>query len=337
MPILYEVPFQLQNLISSQQASLIGAIIKDNATGQVLGHVQQASGLSSMLTQAVSSTLSGGFSPLSAVSVVQNEALRRGVAELKDGMILMQNLQYGTLALSGLGLGVSIAGFAATLTKLKAIEAKLEGLSDAMEAVTSDRRDDDLKTIFADVSGDLQNIETLVDRRDPQRVAEQLQLSLSRSTHLIEKEFVRLSDVRGKTELPLVVLDRLWALAAAIRLCQEASLQALFAADDLEVAQRFGQTEIDRQLALMGAVSPETLSRLIGRGERDPVMAFEKRKAALVQARMLGDGLKGGVHSLAGQVSTAKALRSEGINGLQYLREARLAHDSTFLCLMPKV
>lgn len=337
MPLLYEIPVQLQAMIGSQQASLIGAIIKDNTTGQILGHVQQASGLSSVLTQAVGSTVSGGFSPLSAISVVQNETLRRGVAELKDGMILMQNLQYGTLALSGLGLGVSIAGFAATMAKLRAIEARLESLSHALEAVTSDRRDDELKTIFADVSGDLQNIETLADRRDPQRVAEQLQLSLSRSTRKIESHFIRLSDVRGKTELPFDMLDRLWALAAAIRLCQEASIQALFAADELEVAEHLGQVEIDRQLVLMGAVSPDVLSRLISRGEQDPAVAFEKRKALLVQARVLGDGLKGGVQSLAGQVSTAMALRSEGISGLRYLREARSTQDAPFLCLLPKV
>jgi hypothetical protein len=337
MPLLYEIPLQLQAMIGSQQASLIGAIIKDNATGQILGHVQQASGLSSMLTQAFGSAVSGGFSPLAAISVVQNETLRRGVAELKDGMILVQNLQYGTLALSGLGLGVSIAGFAATLAKLRAIEMRIDQLSDRVEAITADRRDDDLKTVFADVSGDLQNIETLTDRRDPQRVAEQLQLSLSRSTRKIEGYFVRLSDVRGKAKLPLDVMDRLWALAAAIRLCQEAAIQALFAADELEVAEHTGRVEMERQLALMGAVSPDILSRMVSRGEQDPVTAFDTRKVALAQARILADGLKGGVQSLAGQVSTARALRSEGISGLQYLREARSAKDGPFLCLLPSL
>ena len=337
MPLLYEIPLQLQAMIGSQQASLIGAIIKDNTTGQILGHVQQASGLSPVLTQAFGSTVSGGFSPLAAVSVVQNETLRRGVAELKDGMVLMQNLQYGTLALSGLGLGVSIAGFAATLAKLKAIEAKLEALSGAIEIVTSDRRDDELKTIFADVAGDLQNIETLADRRDPQRVAEQLQLSLSRSTRKIESHFIRLANMRSKADHSSDILDRLWALAAAIRLCQEASIQALFAADELEVAEHLGLVEIDRQLALMGIVSPDALSRLISIVDEDTITGFEKRKTVLIQARLLADGLKGGVQSLAGQVSTAKALRSEGITGLQYLREARSTQDAPFLCLLPKV
>lgn len=337
MPLLYDVPLQLQAMIGSQRASLVGAIIKDNATGQILGHVQQASGLSSVLSQTVGSAFSGGFSPLAAISVVQNETLRRSVAELKGGMVLMQNLQYGTLALSGLGLGVSIAGFAMTLAKLRAIEATLDQLSQGLEEITSDRRDDDLKAIFADVTGDLQNIDTLAERRNPQRVAEQLQLSLSRSTRKIENHFVRLSDVVGKTQFRFDVLDRLWALAAAIRLCQEASIQALFAADELEVAEHLGLVEIERQLALMRAASPNVLSRMVSREKQDHVMAFDTRKAALVQARTLADGLKGGVQSLAGQVSTARSLRSEGMSGLQYLREARSMQDAPFLCLLPSL
>lgn len=335
MPLLYEIPLQLQAMINSQKASLIGAIIKDNTTGQILGHVQQASGLSSMLTQAVGSAVSGGFSPLAAISVIQNESLRHGVAELKDGMILMQNLQYGTLALSGLGLGVSIVGFAAMIAKLRAIETRLDQLSDGLETITADRRDDELKAVFADVSGDLQNIETLTDRRDPQRVAEQLQLSLSRSSRKIETHFVRLIDVRGKNQLPLAVIDRLWALAAAIRLCQEAAIQALFAADELGAAEHIGLLEMERQLALMRAVSPDVLSRMVSRGENDPLAAFDTRKAAFAQAMILANGLKGSVHSLAGQVSTARAIQSEGISGLQYLREARSTQDAPFLCLLP--
>ena len=336
MPLLYEIPTGLQALINSQQASLIGAIIKDNASGQILGHVQQASGLGSLLTRAVASTVSGGFSPLSAISIIQNEALRRGLAELKEGMILLQNLQYGTLALSGLGLGVSIAGFAMTIAKLRAIESTLDQLSDGLKAVTADRRDDELKAIFAEVSGDLQNIETLTDRREPQRVAEQLQLSLSRSTRRIETHFTRLLNTGGESRMTSDVMDRLWALAAAIRLCQEASIQALYAADELEVAEKVGVVELERQLALVRAFSPDMLSRMASRGEEDHSKEIEVRRSALVKARTLADGMKGGVQSLAGQISIARALRSEGISGLKYLKDARSVKDAPFLFLLPK-
>ena len=92
---------------------------------------------------------------------------------------------------------------------------------------------------------------------------------------------------------------------------------------------------MERQIALMGTLSPDALSRLVSRTEPNPVAAFDLRKAALAQARILADGLKGGVQSLAGQVSTARALRAEGLSGLQYLREARSNKEAPLLCLVP--
>lgn len=334
MPLLYEIPLQLQALIGSQQASLVGAIIKDNATGHILGHVQQASGLTSVLGQAAGGVLSSGFSPLGMMSLVQNEHIRRGVAELQNGMILLQNLQYGTLALSGLGLGVSIAGFAATLARLKAIEARLDALDTAVDMVTQDRREDDLKSVFADVAADLQNVETLSDRRDPQRVAEQLQLSLARATRRIEQNFTREADLSSRSSIPIEHLDRLWTLAAAIRLCQEASIQALFAADELEVAQRFGQFELERQITLLQSLSPDILSRLVSRGEKDLEVARVLRQTALSQARLLTDGIRGGVLALGGQVSIANTLRAEEMTGIDYIRSIKANTEAPLVCLV---
>lgn len=100
-----------------------------------------------------------GFSPLGLISVAQNEHLRQGVATLKEGMILMQGLQHGTLALSGLGLGVSVAGFALMAAKLRGISSRLDAITDAIGLITTDRRSDEVKTILADVSADIWNVE----------------------------------------------------------------------------------------------------------------------------------------------------------------------------------
>ena len=336
MPLLYDIPFHLQTLVGTQRASLVGAIIKDNLTGQILGHVQQTSGFSSAVGQAFGALGTSSFSPLSAISVFQNEQLRRSIAELGNGMLLMQNLQYGALAISGLGLGVSVAGFAATMAKLRAIEGQLDGISEKIGRITSDRREDDLKTVFAEVAGDLQSVETLIDRKDPQRVAEQLQLSLARSIRKIEKDFVREADVRHKTLLPIEALDRLWTLAAAMRLCQEASIQALFVADELRVAQQFGQVELVRQIELLQSISPDILSRMVSRSEKDPIAASKLRQVALAQARTLADGIKGGVLSLAGQVSISIALQDEGTGGHDYMRAVRTESSASLAYLMPK-
>ena len=337
MPLLYEVPTHLLAMITSDKASLLGAIIKDNATGHILGHVQQASGLSSLLGQTASALGSSGFSPLSAISVFQNEQLRRSIGELQNGMFIMQNLQYGGLALSGLGLGVSVAGFAVTMAKLRAIETQLDEISDKIGQTTKDRREDDLRTVFADVAADLQNVETLINRRDPQRVAELLQLSLARSTRRIEKDFLREGEIRQRMSISIETLERLWTLAAAMRLCQEAAIQALFAADELGVARQYGQVELDRQIELLQSISPDILSRMVSRNEKDPVAASALRTSALSQATTLAKGIKGGVLALASQVSIAKALQDEGTRGIEYMRAVRAETSASLVYLLPKI
>ncbi|MCW1919903.1 hypothetical protein NX862_14175 [Rhodobacter sp. KR11] len=109
-----------------------------------------------------------------------------------------------------------------------------------MTQVTRDRRDDDIKITLAEISGDLLSLETLTDRSDPRRFAEHLQANLTRSTRKLETHFRREATAPNLT---LAQLDLLWTLAGAMRLCQEAALQALFMADELQAAERLGATE----------------------------------------------------------------------------------------------
>lgn len=323
MPLLYDIPAHLMELIASNKASLFGAIIKDNASGQILGHVQQSSFLQHALgTLPGVGDLITGFSPPHILSAVQNEQIRRGIAELQNGMVLIQNLQYGALALSGLGLGVAVAGFAAILGKLKAIEKEIRRLSSAIEQVTKDRRQDELQMIFADVTSGLQFIETLPERKDPARGIENLQLSLLQSLGRIEMHFQREADVASLLSIESRRIDLLCALIAAMRLCQDALLQSAFWADELRVARRVAHSQLERMTGLLQSICPDTLSRLASRGEANLNAARKRRLEALTQARILEDGLKGAVLSLAGQAGIAETLIADGISGPEYMKAA---------------
>ena len=319
MPLLYAIPPLLQAAIDSGGAQLFGAIIKDTTTGQILGHVQQT-GLTTQILNGIGGL--GGqalntFTPLGMISVAQNEHLRQGVAALKEGMVLMQGLQYGTLALSGLGLGVSIAGFALMNARLGGIETRLAEIADAVGQITAERREDEVTAIFADISADIRNVDSLTIRANPRSVAERMQENLARSAARLDRHLRREAGLTGLSSIPLERLDRLWTLAAAIRLCQEAAIQALFAADELGVAETYATLCLNEQMALLETISPDALSRLVARG--DPAM----RSQALDQARHLSDGIRGGVMALAGQISIAGTLQAEGTSGLDYLRQVR--------------
>ncbi|MBC7137230.1 MAG: hypothetical protein H5U17_00550 [Defluviimonas sp.] len=330
MPLLYEIPPLLQMAINSNAAELVGAIIKDKATGHILGHVQQTGVMSQVLNQVggFAGQAVNAFSPLQAVSILQNEHLRRKVAELKEGMILMQGLQYGTLALSGLGIGVSVAGFAMMAARLRGIETRLKDIASAISEISATQRADDVRGILADVSADIRNVDGLTSRANPQSVAERMQENLARSAARLDQHLRREADVTGLSSLPLEQLDRLWSLAAAIRLCQEAGIQALFAADELRAAEDYATLCLQEQMELLEMLSPDALARLVARGDG------ALRPKAVEQAQLLSDGIRGGVMALAGQISIAGTLRAEGTRGIDYMRQVR-AEETRPLLFLP--
>lgn len=332
MPLLYEIPLALQQAISSGQAGLVGAIIKDNATGQILGHVQQTGVLQSVLS-SVASGAGNSFSPLGMVAVVQNEALRQGVAALQHGMVLMQGLQYATLAVSGLGLGIAIAGHGVTLARLNAISGQLALLDKAVAQVTQDRRDDDLHGLLADLRADVGNVDLLATMNAPRDAATQLHLSLDRAGNRLEEHFRRASDIDGLESMPLEQLDRLWSLAAAIRLCREAAMEALFVADELAAVTQRGEAVIERQLDLLRGLAPDRFARLVARSDADFVTMGDRYQTALARAHILTDGIRGGLHATVAQIGIASTLQAEGLSGTDYVRKLRQEDKAELLYL----
>lgn len=334
MPLQYTIPAWLAERIAAGQAELIGAIIKDTVTGRILGHVQQTSVAQEAVRMVLGEvTNAGPFAPLNVVAVVQNVQIARGIADLKESVLLLQHMQVASLALSGLGLGVTVAGFAVMHARLNAIEQRLDATEERLDEILSeirkaneDRRSDDLKTVFADVEADLQNLNILPYRADPNEVAEtsrQLQLSLTRSTRQLERHFRSVADIAEHVSAPLELLERLWTLAGAMHLCQQASMQALFVANDLAAAQMFGKIEVERHFNLLKACIPDELSRLISRSKERPEEAREMRQKALKQAHILRDGVKGGLRDLAGQISLSRALQDEGKSGYDFVCDLR--------------
>lgn len=142
-------------------------------------------------------------------------------------------------------------------------------------------------------------------------------MSLARSAARLDGYFRREADVASLSSIRLEHLDQLWTFAAAIRLCQEAALQALFAADELATAEEYAGRCLQEQMALLEMLSPDSLARLVAR--RDAAL----RSQALEHAQRLSDGLRGSVMALASQISIAGTLRAEGTRGIDYLRQVR--------------
>lgn len=198
MMIPYAPPEWLLSHLANGSARIIGAMIHSTETGVILGHMQQTAGLLSMFARITGGAASGGFHPIEvAVSdaaqfgaLVQNEQIKGKLDALQQSLALTQSRQYASLAVSGLGLGVSLAGFAIMSKRLTAIEKQLSVVGQERGAITQDQRDDELRDIFAEIEADLQQVDLLGMMEAQARAPTALQMSLARNAHKLHRRFL---------------------------------------------------------------------------------------------------------------------------------------------------
>ncbi len=304
------------------------------ATGRVLAHVQPTGifqTLAQSALQGVTSTLTQGFNPLGILTVIQNQQIKNRLAEVQSSLSLLQNMQVANLAVSGLGLGVSVVGFAVMLKELKSIKNQIDALSDRVDQVTRDRRDDTIAVIFADISAELETVDSLSSRNDPRRVAEDAQRGLARASHHLQGHFERV--VALDSALTEKDLDLLWSLAAAMRLCSDAGIKALFRINELSTAAEISRQHAHRFAEMGESLSADKIARLIaGKASKVEEMSTMRQKA-LIPAKLLVGNVRTSARLLYDQSNLAKLLVDRGASGRQYLEEAEAENEVPLLYL----
>jgi len=116
--LLREVPAGLRAGVDAGDYRVFGSIIRSVKSGRIVGHLQETSALSSLLSAGPASLPQMA---LGAVSVVQNE-------QIKAAISVVQSLQVANLALSGISIGVSIAGTALLAHRIGRVERKVDAV-----------------------------------------------------------------------------------------------------------------------------------------------------------------------------------------------------------------
>lgn len=327
IPLLYAIPPSLLARAATGQVQLFGAILKDSATGQIVGHVQQTGLLGQMLSGAAGMA-STPFLPLQmAANMAGDGMILSKLADMNETLNLLQVLQVGSLAVSGVGLGVCIAGFAMVLKRLKAIEAHLAGLVQKIDAVTADRRADELRLLFADIATALDDVETLTLRRRQTATGEAAQRELAQCAGRLEVHFRNHADRLRKEVVTEADLDALWSVAAAIRLCHEAGSRALFQIDELDAASGLTARQAQRYLDLSRPLSPDGLARRIAAESATASEFAAARTAATPAATTLVRGLREAAAAIISQSALAADLSARRISGPAYLDSVQQMAD----------
>ena len=162
MSIPFDIPARLMLRYASGDLIRSGALLREASSGRIVAHLQETAGLARMM--------GGSFNPVglaaNGLQIYQNE-------QIKAGLEVVKNLGIANLALTGISIGVSVAGFAVLATKLCRIEAGIDELGAAIERVSHkvDRvRDHLVRQELADLRAELRRIDGawILDRDDAQ-------------------------------------------------------------------------------------------------------------------------------------------------------------------------
>ena len=336
MPLLYEIPLSVFSRISSGEAEVVGALIKEVASGKILAHVQPTLGFFNAFAQVGGTIAQTGFSPLGAIGVVQSEQIKSGIGRLEQGMGLVQNLQFANMALTGIGVGVSIAGFAIMNMRLNAIENNLGTLREDVREIGSMMQAAEIRRLFSEIRAALKDLDSVTTRTDHLALASSLQRQLSSHVSSLNDLLMEAMAIRKETSLPIGRLDLIWTLSSAKWLCEDAELRALFVSEDLEHADEYATHYINDNLKCLDQLNPDALTRLIAAGENGLTKSVAKRREAAGLVDGIANGFVRAVENLSQQQSLSRALVEDGTSGRTFIQAASRETKTQFLIVMPE-
>jgi len=317
MSIAFEIPARF----ATSEFYRIGTTMRSHATGQIVAHLQETTGLTRMAGL--------GFDPTSMVAggiqIYQNE-------QIKVGLALVQNLQIANLALTGVGIGVSVAGFAILARKLDRIERSLAEITAAIQRLAKKVERIEARLIrveLAELRAELRRIDEAWMRSDAQaqwRIAADRLLTLEQAFG----DHVRAADSgAGDASLRALMVD-------AFTLAGSSRISALLAANEADAAG-FGARGFARSLAgFTGNIGAPQILREMQMAETAPADPAA-RLAAIARLRPQAEAgatlVREREDSAATAPITIAALTRAGVSGREWLERARSEAEAPLICL----
>lgn len=254
MPLLFDIPPHLLSRVNAGDVVRYGAILKEARTGKILAHLQETGALHGTLLN----TLISPFNPVNtASSVLENFQLYRldvKVNEVLQLLEILNGMQVANLALSGLGIGVNVAGFALINRRLDELSSNVAEIHDLLATFVDEMRRKRLVELEDRLRAQLQHAEEGWDHNDSKRVWTRVADELHDLLYLYDSVIDDTFDARP------VNLNLLAYLLQRYRTLASTRVKCLMLLDELEPAKQFSQRFSRETGRILDGVSPFELS-----------------------------------------------------------------------------
>lgn len=337
-PVLAQIPAQFQNDPTIYRVGML--LFRQGAPG-IVAHLQETGAMHSVAATVLNSTgnlLSEAALSANPVGAALNVA-SKGAAfiavaqneQIKTGIALLQSLQMTNLAVTGVGIGVSVISHKLLSDKLTAIQQRLQGMDEKLERIARAVGRVEERPVWEDLTDLGSEIEKADDAWLAANATGQWERCADR-LHTLKRRFYQQALDLSENGEPLAALPFIDAFAMAssnMISCRLAigdeELAGKLAADfDLrlrQVASQIGVTEIVTarlRSANLEAGSPEYIASL------EPEQKNASSKVELLRER------EAAAQSLP---IILKKLREKNISGRAWLEQARSEKESPVLML----
>lgn len=313
---LREIPAHLVAGINRGDYQVFGSVIKSATSGQILGHLQETSALTSILSKTIPGLSTAVEMGAQAVTIAQNE-------QIKSALSFVQSLQLANLAVGAASIGVSVAGTALLSAQIRQLETKLDGIlpelqviARGVEQLRNDRIAEDFTRLKV-LAGQVDECWILANANSEWR-------AIARDADFLAGSFAR----RAQEALgqPTSGPDSAEALVDAYSLSSSLRVTARMASDDLDAAYHAACERVHTLLAISACVSVSTTALTFAAVPHEKV----GRSEWAVELDHNADQIKASVHrsqaraeAAAATAETIETLSLRKISGREWLEAAR--------------
>ena len=321
MTYSFVVPPELQAMWEAGKLIRRGALLINANGGGIVAHLQETGAFSAIqpLGSALSSltgVTSAGSLVTGAISVVQNEQIKRRIDVMQSMLGAMQGLQVATLAGSIASLGVSAAGTAIVCQRLEKLRRDVQSTHDSVLAFRDEWRAYELQQLLERATNRVERVDgaaVRVDRRPLLTEAEQVLHETFDAMHN------RVKLLYTREAIPI---DSLRLLLDGMAVTGGAQIKALFLLDE-PIAAKDQASRQFQKLTQLTTEMPADL--LVGRlGGTD---------AAEQNARDVAVTLLETRHRVASLPSLVDHLGLQGISARSYIEVAEAEDDAPLMIM----
>ncbi|PKQ11609.1 MAG: hypothetical protein CVT70_13525 [Alphaproteobacteria bacterium HGW-Alphaproteobacteria-1] len=321
MTYSFVVPPELQAMLEAGKLIRRGALLINANGGGIVAHLQETGAFSAI--QPLGSALlsltgvnSAGSLVTGAISVVQNEQIKRRIDTMQSMLGAMQGLQVATLAGSIASLGVSAAGTAIVCQRLEKLRRDVQSIQDSVLAFRDEWRASELQQLLDKATNRIERVDGAALRVDRRSVLTEAEQVLHETFDAMHK---RVHLLYTREAIPI---DSLRLLLDGMAVTGGAQIKALFLLEEPMAAKDQASRQFQK-IAQLTTEMPADL--LVGRLDGTDAAEQNAHDVDVTLAEMR--------HRIASLPSLVDYLDLQGHSSRSYIEAAEAEHDAPLMIM----